>query len=98
MAFHTVADHLPHIEPVGWLGITVSALIIAGYLIKVVRAMVRVTRRANEYFDAWNGEPARPGFPARPGIPERLAHVEDQSNRIERKLEAHIADTLESHA
>lgn len=109
MTLHTVVDHLPHLQPVGWLGVTLTTLAICGYAFKAIRALASVTRRAQAFFDDWNGEDARPGFDARPGVPERVSRIEaqlqtngglslkDQMNRIERKLEAHIADTLESH-
>ncbi len=70
---------VPDLQPVGWLSV---AMIICGltvYGFKVIRSLVRVTRRAGEFFDDWNGELARPGFDARPGIPERIARLEAAS-------------------
>lgn len=100
-----LSQYLPDLQPVGWLGVVLTACGVCAYGFKVIRALVRITRQAGEFFDDWNGEEARPGFDARPGIPERVSRIEaqmstngglslkDQTNRIEATLNAHILAT-----
>jgi hypothetical protein len=104
------AHHLiPDLQPIGWLGVILTTCAISAYAFKAIRAVVRVTNRAGQFFDDWQGEPARLGFAARPGIPERIERLEqqlnpnggmslrDQTNRIEDTLNKHILDSTEGH-
>lgn len=57
--------------------LTLAAIITAlGVLWRVALSGRRIARLVNQFFDDWNGQPARPGHARRLGIPERLESVE----------------------
>lgn len=63
-----------------WFQLVVAAtavLSLLGLLYRyVVRPVAVIVHRAGEFFEDWNGTPARPGRPARPGAMHRLAQLE----------------------
>lgn len=72
------------------IGALAVALAAIGVLIRTAwrtwRAVWRVWKKAEAFFDDWNGEPARPGRPARPSMPERMTAVETASARVASRL------------
>jgi len=63
---------------IGLIGVAMSAL-----TKWVALPMVRLSRKAADFFSDWNGEPARPGHEARRGVMERLAATEYSASRAE---------------
>lgn len=65
-----------------------AALIGVGFA--VLRATRRGLRRWSNFFEDWNGEPARPGHLQRPGVMERLANTDAKVDH----LDAHQTEML----
>lgn len=96
-------DYLKDLPPFGWLTGLIIAAGLLRYVFRFGRFFYHLAVGTADFLGDWQGEVARPGVPARPGILERLANVEDQltanggsslkdqTNRIETKLNEHIA-------
>jgi len=54
------------------------------------RWLVRRGRQLGHLLDDLLGEPARPGQPARPSLMARVVRIEERTEAIERRLDAHI--------
>lgn len=59
-----------------WATVATVGFGLAAGLWRIVRAVTRIARRVNAFFDDWNGAPSRPGVPARPGVMERVRGIE----------------------
>ncbi|MFM9590686.1 hypothetical protein ACKI16_29290 [Streptomyces scabiei] len=53
---------------------------------RIVRFLVRLGKRVEQYLTDWYGEPERPGVPARPGVLVRLQGVESDLTGINARL------------
>lgn len=73
---HNIGGLIPELQPVGWLGLTISVCVVAGYGFRVIRFLVRLLKKTSDFLDDWQGEPARPGYPARRGVVERISDLE----------------------
>lgn len=83
-----------------------AVLAALGVIYKTLLApALRFTRKAQDFFDDWNGRPARAGAAAVPGVMERIGNIEhevknndgsslkDSAHRIEQALSDHLADS-----
>lgn len=68
----------------GALGAVAAAL---GVLWRGVQVVRRFTRKANHFFEDWNGVPDRPGVPGRPGTMERLDQIDTRLGQVESRLD-----------
>lgn len=101
-------DYLKGLPPFGWLSGVIIALFAMRYVYRGARFLYTTAVRTASFLDDWQGHPARPGVPVRLGVLERLSNVEgqlttnggtslkDQTNRIEIRLNEHIAASSET--
>lgn len=69
---------IPALDQVLVWGSVASVLIAVGTGVwRLVRVLIRLVRRVEQYLTDWYGEPERPGVPARPGILVRLQRAEE---------------------
>lgn len=71
-----LSQYLPDLQPVGWLGVVLTACGVCAYGFKVIRFVVRLLKKTADFLDDWQGEVARPGYQARPGVLERISRLE----------------------
>lgn len=83
--------------------VAVAATICTGVGV-FIKKVLPFMRKMNHFVDDMVGEEARPGVPARPGVIARLGTIEhelhpnsgkslrDQTNRVEKMLEDHLAN------
>jgi hypothetical protein len=85
------------VESIPWFGwvIALAALLTAFTVIwRAVRTVLRWARRINDFFEDWNGQPARPGVPERPGVMPRLADFDKRLKSVEHELHPNSGASL----
>lgn len=70
-----------------WGGVASVVAAGLGVLWRVVQVARRFTRKANEFFEDWNGVPDRPGVPGRPGTMERLDQIDTRLGHVEARFD-----------
>ena len=79
---------------VAWVIAGAALLTALGVFWKVATSVLRWARRVTDFFDDWNGEPARKGVPARPGVLERLSGIEGRVEAVEHELHPNSGASL----
>lgn len=91
-------------DPLAIAGGVVAVIGALGAIGMAARWVRRRWRVAEDFFDDWRGELARPGVPARLGVPERLSLIEaelrpnhggslrDAVDRVEKRLDDHLTE------
>ncbi|MCX4986923.1 hypothetical protein [Streptomyces sp. NBC_00572] len=69
-----------------WGGVASVVLAVVAGVWRVLRGLLHLGGRVNEFMDDWAGEPERPGVPARPGVMERVSGIEERLSRVEHEL------------
>ncbi|WP_062215714.1 hypothetical protein [Streptomyces sp. NBRC 109706] len=69
-----------------WAGAGTAVCALLAGLWRAGRAAIRTAARLDDLADDWRGTPERPGVPARPGVLERIAGIEQCTERIAGRL------------
>lgn len=77
-----------------WAGVIAAIAGLLALAARILRRVLHIAHRMEEFADDWLGVPGRPGVPARPGVMERLDRLDRDVAGIRHELHPNSGASL----